>query len=332
MNKKLANTAYIFLLNLGFWGLPNQAAAQNMPKPATTVTTPAVKTTVTTPSVPVAVGKATTTVTAPSAKTTAVLPSAKTTVTAPSVASKTTVTTPSVASKATVTTPSAKTTVVVPSAKTTATLPSTKTTVTTPSTVVNTPIANAKPPVALQEDQHIDATYKIRVGSFAKPLAAEVFKNLEDLGMLSIESVEVKDDQFLRVSLGTYMGKNTAKRVLEIVKKRGYKDAYFAQENSTFEGVMGEPLTHTFQFSASKQLDVTNYRTQMNQALVPDKSIYIYYEQGYYNYSLGIFAEDALNQIDSYQKFAKTTLASPSAYPRAFRQTPISTNPTPLKR
>jgi hypothetical protein len=128
------------------------------------------------------------------------------------------------------------------------------------------------------------------------------------------------------------MGKNTAKRVLEIVKKRGYKDAYFAQENSTFEGVMGEPLTHTFQFSASKQLDVTNYRTQMNHAQVPDKSIYIYYEQGYYNYSLGIFAEDALNQIDSYQKFAKTTLASPSAYARAFRQTPVSTNPTPLKR
>lgn len=164
----------------------------------------------------------------------------------------------------------------------------------------------------------IDATYRIRLGAFAKPIEVSAFQGLFDLGVVTFEPA---DNGFVRAYLGTYMGKSTASKILAIAKKRGYKDAYIARDNYLFENSMGEQLTQTFQFSAAKKLDARKVVEGLlaEDTRLSDENLYILFDGSYYHYSLGLFAPHMTAQIDSYDAFA-TNMGFNEGYERSFRK------------
>ena len=164
----------------------------------------------------------------------------------------------------------------------------------------------------------IDATYRIRLGAFAKPIEISAFQGLFDLGVVTFEPA---DNGYVRAYLGTYMGKSTASKILAIAKKRGYKDAYIARDNYLFENSMGEQLTQTFQFSAAKKLDARQVVEGLlaEDTRLSDENLYILFDGSYYHYSLGLFAPHMTAQIDSYDAFA-TKMGFNEGYERSFRK------------
>jgi len=148
----------------------------------------------------------------------------------------------------------------------------------------------------------IDAVYKIRLGAYAKmdaqQLAAAETK-LKDLGQVSASG----EGALTRLELGNYLGKSSANKVLALAKKRGYKDAYIVKY-AEFSNAMGEPLTHTFQFSAVKTLSVGKLTDALKNAALPDNSLFVHYENGFYHLSVGLFNLSMSSHEAAYDAFA----------------------------
>ncbi|OWY20797.1 hypothetical protein C7N43_17800 [Sphingobacteriales bacterium UPWRP_1] len=103
-----------------------------------------------------------------------------------------------------------------------------------PPVVVNPPVKppvsppptdSGKPPVNNQPATVEQTVFKIQLGAMPNPNLAN-YKNLEDLGKLETQQATAK---LFRVLLGTFDDAQ-AKRVLEDVRMRGYKDAFVRKD------------------------------------------------------------------------------------------------------
>ncbi len=148
----------------------------------------------------------------------------------------------------------------------------------------------------------IDAVYKIRLGAYAKMDAQQLSAaetKLKDLGQVSASG----EGALTRLELGNYLGKSTANKVVAEAKKRGYKDAY-AVKFAEFSNAMGEPLTHTFQFSAVKTLRVAKLVDALKTAALPDNSLFVHHSNGFYHLSVGLFNLGMTSHEAAYDAFA----------------------------
>ena len=130
-----------------------------------------------------------------------------------------------------------------------------------------------------------DRIYKIRLASLQEQVLFEKFKKIEKYGVLSMEPSE---NGFTRVYLGNYIGKRSAQRALDMVKRRGFKSAYLILENDLYnQNSPKDLLYYTFQITALKKLDVSKFINSLDafdQAIV-----HIRYDNGFYKYSIGMY-------------------------------------------
>jgi hypothetical protein len=174
--------------------------------------------------------------------------------------------------------------------------------------------------------KNVDAIYDIRLGAYAKGLSDNAFNNLKDLGLLKVVSNE---NGLMLVYLGSYMGKTSANKILAMVKSRGYKTAYLEQSKTQFSTAEGIALTHTFQFCSVKRLDVRRVGNIIAQDISLLDKLFISYEGGYNQMSLGLLAPGFSSEIETYKSFAATH-GFTDAFFRTFRPTPSGyTPPTP---
>ncbi len=125
--------------------------------------------------------------------------------------------------------------------------------------------------------------YVVRVAAFEKTFdAIKLTERIGDLGVVSF----VSSDKNMRVYLGKYLGRRTAERVLRLVKKRGFKDAYIISDNYAFTSKEGLYTSHTFQIGAFKRLDATNLNLLHEQT---KEHLYITYENRVYRISVGLY-------------------------------------------
>jgi hypothetical protein len=130
-----------------------------------------------------------------------------------------------------------------------------------------------------------DRIYKIRLVSLQGQVIYEKFDKVRKYGVLEMEPSE---NGFTRVYLGTYIGKNTAQRVLNLVKRKGFQGAYLILDDELYdEDSPKELLYYTFQITALKKLDNSKILSGLDafdQALV-----HVRYHNGFYKYSLGLY-------------------------------------------
>lgn len=128
---------------------------------------------------------------------------------------------------------------------------------------------------------------RIRVASLQGTIDYEAIGKLSDLGILSFEP---SDNGYTRVYLGNYVGKYTAYKVIQQVKRRGYPSAFVVEDqdflNKQEEG--GSPYS-TYQIYSSKKLNVgtlneigEKYREQ----------VFIIFTGTNYRVSLGMYQKD----------------------------------------
>jgi hypothetical protein len=139
-----------------------------------------------------------------------------------------------------------------------------------------------------------DGMYRIKLMTISKDSDNRIFNKLKDLGIVSYEPTQ---NESLRVYLGTYLGKNTASRVLVDVKNRGFSSAYVESTGGKFVAESGDSLTHTMQFIALKRLDIRAIVDNPKLAKSDQKDVYIWYHNGFYRVSLGIINPNQNEQI-----------------------------------
>lgn len=163
--------------------------------------------------------------------------------------------------------------------------------------------------------KNINSIYDIRLGAYSKGLSDNAFDNLKDLGLLKVINNE---DGMLLVYLGSYMGKNTADKILATVKSRGYKTAYLEAVKSDFINAQGVELTHTYQFCSVKRLDVRRIGNLIAQDVSLLDKLYISFDGSHYQMSLGLVSPAFSPEIPKYQEFAASA-GFTDAFMRTFR-------------
>ena len=175
--------------------------------------------------------------------------------------------------------------------------------------------------------KNVNSIYDIRLGAYSKGLSDNAFDNLKDLGLLKVINNE---DGMLLVYLGSYMGKNTATKILATVKNRGYKSAYSEAVKTDFINAEGVELTHTYQFCSVKRLDVRRIGNLISQDVSLLDKLYISFDGSHYQMSLGLVSPALSPEIPKYQEFAASA-GFTDAFMRTFRPaTPGYVPPAPI--
>lgn len=153
---------------------------------------------------------------------------------------------------------------------------------------------------------------RIRVASLRETIDFEAIGELADLGVLSFEPA---DNGFTRVYLGNYLGKYTAYKVLQQVKRRGYPSAFVVADQNFLETATEEEAAYsTYQIYASKQLKVTS----LNE--IPEKyreQVFITNNGSNYRVSLGLYQKE----IYPYEEQTYAGLAASLGYTNGFSNT-----------
>ena len=152
--------------------------------------------------------------------------------------------------------------------------------------------------------QIVKGTYKLRIAAMSQAIDSSVFAPLAKYGVLSFEPT---DKGLTRVYLGKYMGKATAAKVLALVKKSGFKQAYIVQEDMLFESVDGDALTHSLQFSADRLLDLSKLQAKAAWTEALAKQLHISYANGHYRLSFGLLNPSF--QVVEVEKFRNALLS-----------------------
>jgi hypothetical protein len=163
--------------------------------------------------------------------------------------------------------------------------------------------------------KNVNSIYDIRLGAYSKGLSDNAFDNLKDLGLLKVINNE---DGMLLVYLGSYMGKQTANKILATVKSRGYKTAYLEAVKTDFINAQGVELTHTYQFCSVKRLDVRRIGNLIAQDVSLLDKLYISFDGSHYQMSLGLVSPAFSPEIPKYQEFAASA-GFADAFMRTFR-------------
>ena len=128
---------------------------------------------------------------------------------------------------------------------------------------------------------------RIRIASLQGNIDYERIAKLGDLGILDFEP---SDNGFTRVYLGSYIGKYTAYKVLNEVKKRGYSSAFVVTDLDFINSkAADEPSYHTYQIASAKKLNVQNFNALDDQF---KGNMYITYSGTGYRISLGVYQKD----------------------------------------
>lgn len=87
---------------------------------------------------------------------------------------------------------------------------------------------------ALVEKQEVELApeekYVVQLGAF-KTIEFKNFGNITDLGQVFVES----SNDFIKASLGVYTGRERTEKVLKVLKKRGYKNAFIKEARTLLE-------------------------------------------------------------------------------------------------
>lgn len=128
---------------------------------------------------------------------------------------------------------------------------------------------------------------RIRVASLKGTIDYEAVGKLSDLGVLSFEP---SDNGFTRVYLGTYLGKYSAYKVVEQVKRRGYPSAFVVEDQNFLNTEEeGSAAYSTYQIYSSKKLDVKGLNEIAEKYR---EQVYISYSGGNYRVSLGLYQKE----------------------------------------
>jgi len=115
-----------------------------------------------------------------------------------------------------------------------------------------------------------------------------MFEKFDKVSQYGVLTYEPAGNGFTRVYLGSYIGRNTAQRVLNLVKRRGFGSAYLVLDNNLYDSDSPEELRYyTFQFTALKKLDISKFINALPQ--VDRQVLHIRYDNGFYKYSVGMY-------------------------------------------
>lgn len=159
--------------------------------------------------------------------------------------------------------------------------------------------------------------YRVRLAALQKDVSLETFKKMEDLGVLFTEPLE---NGFTRIYLGTYLGRNTATRVMNTAKQRGYKTSYTAEEMPETP----KNNDYTVQIGSFKKLDVRKFNALDTEYR---NKLYISYHKGFYRVSLGIFDKNNNPELGAFYLELARRLGADSAYIHQFNKVHINQKP-----
>ncbi len=123
-----------------------------------------------------------------------------------------------------------------------------------------------------------------------KPFDAQQFEGLKKYGLLFFE--ENSNDDFVRVRLGTYLGKATALRILRKVQADAFPKAFLLRETFALRDEGGQIFTHSLQISSIKELDCRILSTRKIIDAEWEHQVFVQYSSGYYRLFLGLFREE----------------------------------------
>lgn len=133
--------------------------------------------------------------------------------------------------------------------------------------------------------------YQIQLGAFKAQPDLKDFSDLKDLGKLSFKPIafDEPEDDLHRVFLGTFLGKETALKVMEIVRARGYEDAVYDVDDYNLNHSTGKSLRYTLQLAANKK--------KYNISGYDDYADYVLYQKGFYRICFGLYPKSDLKDI-----------------------------------
>lgn len=131
------------------------------------------------------------------------------------------------------------------------------------------------PGIVLGQNNPIDlgTQYQIHLGGFSNTVQLVDFDNVQDLGILSTTCIQKKTntgDGLTHVYLGIYLGKNTAEKLLNEVKARGYKGATLIEESASLNSSVGKKFTSAIQIEIQNRPNLTKL-----QSISRDHRIYV---------------------------------------------------------
>lgn len=130
-----------------------------------------------------------------------------------------------------------------------------------------------------------DRIYRIRLAAAKGQVLFERYNKLTNYGALFFEPA---DNGYTRIYLGSYIGKSTAQRILNLVKARGFKSAYLVLDQNLYTSDTPENIEYfTYQICATKKLNTSKIIQKLNP--VDAQNFHLRYSNGFYQYSLGIF-------------------------------------------
>ena len=127
--------------------------------------------------------------------------------------------------------------------------------------------------LAAQDPYDLGTQYQIHLGGFSGNVPLSNFNNLQDLGILTTESIQKKTnsgDGLTHVYLGIYLGKSTAEKFLTEVKSRGYGGASLIKDEVSFNSETGKKITSAIQIEMQNHPNCTKF-----QVLAKKYPIYI---------------------------------------------------------
>lgn len=150
-------------------------------------------------------------------------------------------------------------------------------------------------PFQLEAQKDDDRIYKIRVASARGQIFIDNFQKLNRYGILLFEPA---DNGYTRVYLGTYIGRNTALKILNSVKAAGFRSAYLVLDQELYNSsTPQEVIYYTYQLCATRKLNLSKVLNKMDP--INAQSVHLTYANGFYRYSLGIYDKGILPQSDN---------------------------------
>lgn len=132
--------------------------------------------------------------------------------------------------------------------------------------------------------------YRVQVSAVKQKIDTALFAKVYSFGQLTFEPA---DNGFTRVFLGSYLTKTTAKEVVKMVKKAGFKQAFVVSE-----AAVGN---YTLSIGDSDRLNVTAYNIYSDEIR---QKVYVTYKGGKYHYSLGLYEETDTASETTYENYA----------------------------
>ncbi len=158
--------------------------------------------------------------------------------------------------------------------------------------------------------------YQIQLEATSGDLDFEKYHKLRDLGLFYTNSIAYDKERkkgISRIYIGKYLGYSTAKRILDRVKGRGFKNAFLERDDYTLLKGDGPNKLYTI------QLVSYNRKIKMYK-LDGFENVYLQYKKGSYHVLLGFYDEfTAVASLDGALEELKHH-GFPRAYIRQFRK------------